>query len=104
MNPATIIRNQIGKRALFMIGAYPRGARQGAPVKTLVTEVDSSEMKHAPWCAARKDDDLDACDCDPCTGCDGHGQYTDDDGADMNCIACNNLPWKHPGTRHRTDR
>jgi hypothetical protein len=56
---------------------------------------------HAEWCTwikAGKTDDLDLCDCNPCNVCDGHGQYSDEDGnRTIDCIQCDN----HENRTHR---
>lgn len=53
-------------------------------------------IMHAPWCHLIKppeepepDGGEPECNCNPCTTCDGHGQYGDENGETMACLACN---------------
>lgn len=75
-------------------------------LKPLEPVDEDDVLAHAPWCDSRKsteEDEVD-CNCDPCTGCNGHASYGDENGDKMTCIACDGLPWMKTGSRKRTAR
>lgn len=60
---------------------------------------DEEGWLHAEWCAWTKSRDLDNCDCNPCTCCEGHGRYGGDDGEPIDCVQCGDDPertWRRP--------